>query len=333
MFKKILFLLGPMLIVANTELTYNDTSIFEDLSDVIYDISPSETPIFSSLGRDKAENTFFEWQIDELPAPVSTNAQLEGDDVTTFEAVARPTRLGNRQQISRKTLVVGGTTEAVSHAGIASVEGRDMARKMKVLKLDIEKTIQENQGAVAGDETTPRKTGSLLAFIKTNTDVGATGTDPVYTTEPTDPRNDGTQRAFTDTILKTVLQKMWEAGASVSDAILYLGAFNKAAFSAFSSQVTRQISQSKPAKAAVIAAADIYVGEFGTTKVVPNRWGRARDGLLLDSNYAKVAYLRPFKREDLAKTGDAKKAMIIVEWGLKVTNEAAHGLCADLTTV
>jgi hypothetical protein len=332
LFKNILFLLGPMLIVTNTELTYSDTSIREDLSDVIYDISPSETPIFSSIGKGKAEQPFFEWQIDQLEPPVSTNAQIEGDDVTAFDAVTRPDRLGNRQQISRKTVIVGATTEASTHAGIESVEGRALARKMKELKLDIEKTLQENQASTAGNSTTARTTGALLAFIKTNTDVGATGTDPVYTSEPTDPRNDGTPRAFTDTILKSVLSQMYTAGANIDACTLYLGAFNKAAFSAFSSTVSRQLTTSKPAKAAIVAAADVYVGEFGTIKVVPNRWGRARDGLLLDPSFAAIDYLRPFKRVELAKTGDAKKSMLIVEWGLRVNNEAAHGLAADLTT-
>lgn len=328
----VLHLFGPMTIITDTELTYSDSSILDDLSDIIYDISPAETPVMSSIGRGKAKQPLFEWQIDELEAPVSTNAQLEGDDVATFEAVSRPSRLGNYCQISRKTAIVGGTTEATAHAGIESVEGRALARKMKELKRDMEVTLQENQAAVSGDSATARKTGAFLSFIKTNDDLASDGTSPVYTTLPDDPRNDGTQRAFTEAILKSVLQKMWTAGGDIDASTMYLGAFNKAAFSAFAGNLIRNQTQSKPVKGSIVSAADIYVGEFGTLKVVPNRWGRARDGLVLDPNFASIDYLRPFKRVPLSVTGDASKTMLIVEWGLRVHNEAAHGLAADLTT-
>jgi len=329
----VVHLLGPMTIVTNTEVTYSDASILDDLSDIIYDISPAETPVFSSLGRGKAKAPLFEWQIDELEAPVSTNAQLEGDDVASFDAVTRPDRIGNYCQISRKTAIVGGTTEATSHAGIESVEGRALARKMKELKRDIEKTIQENQPAVAGAAATPRQTGTFLAFLKTNDDFGGgAGASPVWTSIPNAARTDGTQRAFTETILKAVLSAMWTAGASIEASTMYLGAFNKAAFSAFGGNLIRNQTQSKPVKGTIVSAADVYVGEFGTLKVVPNRHGRARDGLVIDPNFASVDYLRPFKRVPLAKTGDAEKTMLVVEWGLRVHNEAAHGLAADLTT-
>lgn len=331
-FYKLVHLVGPMAVVTNTELTYSDSSILDDLSDIIYDISPAETPVLSSIGRGKANQPFFEWQVDELEAPVSTNAQLEGDDVSSFDAVNRPDRIGNYCQISRKTAIVGGTTEASAHAGIESVEGRALARKMKELKRDMEKTLLENQAAVAGNAATARRTGGMLAFIKTNDDFGATGASPVYTSVPNAARTDGTQRVFTETILKNVLSLMWNAGANIDDVTLYVGSFNKGLFSGFAGNAARQQTNTKPVKGTIVASADIYIGEFGTLKAVPSRWSRARDGLLIDPNFASVDYLRPFKRVPLAKTGDADKAMLIVEWGLRVFNEAAHGLAADLTT-
>jgi hypothetical protein len=46
--------------------SFTVVGIREDLSDVIYDISPQDTPIMSSIGKTKATNVFHEWQTDSL---------------------------------------------------------------------------------------------------------------------------------------------------------------------------------------------------------------------------------------------------------------------------
>jgi len=181
--------------------------------------------------------------------------------------------------------------------------------------------------------TALRKTGSLLAFIKTNTDKGTGGADPSYTTQPNATRTDATDanlRTFTETILKSVIQKVWAAGGTPK--ILMVGPVNKQRVSGFAgiAELRRDVAGNKPG--VIIGAADVYVSDFGAVSVVPNRFQRERDAFVLDPEYASVAYLRPFQTVELAKTGDAEKRMIVVEWGLKVNTEAAHGLAADLTT-
>jgi hypothetical protein len=301
-----------MAIIANTYKTYEAKGIREDLSNVIYDISPEDTPFMSKAGRGKASQTLFEWQTDALAAAVTTNKQLEGDDVASFTAVTPSVRLGNYVQISRKDVIISGTLEAVDKAGRKSEEAYQMARKSVELKRDMESTLLSNQAANAGAAGTARATAGLIPFLKTNTNFNTSdGVDPVYTTVPTDDRTDGTQRTFTEAMLKDVIQQCWTEGASPS--LILAGAFNKTAISAF---------------------AGVYSKTFNTSAAKPGAsvFQRARDVFVLDMEYASVSYLRPFKREMLAKTGDAEKRMINVEWGLKVHNEKAHGAIFDLNT-
>jgi len=53
---------------------------------------------------------------------------------------------------------------------------------------------------------------------------------------------------------------------------------------------------------------------------------------VLDFEYIDIVYLRPFRVEELAKTGDAEKRMLLAEWGLKVKTDFSQGLLADLLT-
>jgi hypothetical protein len=321
---------------ANTFDTFGAKGIRESLSNVIYNISPEETPFMSNIGRENVKNTFFEWQTDALAAASTTNAQIEGDDVSSYDSTTATVRVGNYTQVSRKTLILSGTLESVDKAGRRSELAYQLAKRSAELKRDMESIMLTNQaasGGSAGVSTALRKTGSLLAFIKSNTDKGTTGADPSYTTQPNATRTDATDanlRTFTETILKSVIQKVWAAGGTPK--ILMVGPVNKQRVSGFAgiAELRRDVAGNKPG--VIIGAADVYVSDFGAVSVVPNRFQRERDAFVLDPEYASVAFLRPFQTVELAKTGDAEKRMILVEWGLKVNTEAAHGLAADLTT-
>lgn len=321
---------------ANTFDTFAAKGIRESLSNVIYNISPEETPFMSNIGRENVKNTYFEWQTDSLAAASTTNAQIEGDDVSSFDSTSATTRVGNYTQISNKTVLISGTLEAVDKAGRRSELAYQLAKRSAEIKRDMESTMLTNQAASAGSagvSTALRKTGSLLAFLKTNTDKGTGGADPVYTSSPNATRTDATAanlRTFTEAILKTVIQKVWASGGSPK--LLMVGPVNKARVSGFAgiAEIRREVTGNR--QATIIGAADVYVSDFGSVSVVPNRFQRERDAFVLDPEYASVAFLRPFQTVELAKTGDAEKRLITVEYGLKVNTEAAHGLAADLTT-
>jgi hypothetical protein len=316
-----------MSVPSNTLQTYQNIGIREELSDAIYNISPEDHPYMSNAGRDRVENTFFEYQQDELAAVDADNAHLEGDDDTT-EASTPPSRVGAHVQIFKKSFRVSGTNEAVRKAGRKSDLAYQKAKKSAELKNDIESALLANVGTSAGAAGSARYLAGLGAWVKTAVDKEGTGTNPVYTSLPSDPRNDGALRSITETMLKNVLHLSWVEGGKTST--LMVGGTVKQAVSAFAGIATKTIQQSKGTAATIIGAADVYVGDFGTLAVVPNRLQRTRDAWLLDFSLIDVVYLRTFKDVELAKTGDSTRRMLIAELGHKVKQEAGLGLIADV---
>jgi Family of unknown function (DUF5309) len=322
-----------MTMLATAFTPYDAKGNREDLSDFIYNIDPTDTPLMAMAGRGKCTATLHEWQTEALSAAVSSNAQLDGDLVTSFTAVTASVRVGNYTQISRKEFAVSGTQEAVNHAGRRSELAHVAVNKMAELKRDIEKTAFENIAGAAGSTTVARKAATLGAWLKTNTDeYGGTGGDPTYTAGvPAAARTDLTQRALTSTIFKAVLSSMFTNGAKTDT--VFAGTFNKAAISAISGVATKTIDLTRVAKPALtVDAVDVYVGEYGTLKIVPSRLCRTRDAYFIDREYISFDYLRPFFIVEPKIAFDGTARMIIVEWTLKIANEAAHGLAADLST-
>lgn len=313
-----------------TYQTYQSIGNREDLSDVIYDISPTDTPLLNTLARAKATAVYHEWQTDSLAAATTANAAVEGADAS--DATMSPTtRLGNYTQIVQKTIKISGTLESVDKAGRKSEKAYQLSKASAELKRDIETILTANQGKSAGDSSTARTLGAMLSWIKTNTNKSSgttAGVDP--TTAGTSTRTDGTQRAFTETILKDVIQKVYSSGGNPK--ILMVGPFQKQAVSAFAGIAAQRFMAPSDAPTTIIGAADVYMSDFGTISVVPNRFMRTRDALVLDPEYAAVAYLRPFATNELAKAGDSEKTQIIAELTLEMRNEAAHGIAADLST-
>jgi len=319
-----------MAIVTNTFTTFDAKGIREDLSNVITNIAPEETPYMSNIGRESVSNSLFEWQTDTLAA-AAANKQLEGDDVASYDAVTATVRLQNYAQISRKTIVLSATEEVVNKAGRRSELAYQIAKRGSELKRDQEFSMLNGAVAAAGNTTTARGTASLGAFIKTNVDMQTNGANPSYTTLPNSARTDGNVRTFTETILKNVIQQVWTSGGTPK--ILMTGPVNKQRVSGFSGIASARYNLNGGDRpATIIGAADIYVSDFGQVQVVPNRFQRERDAWVIDPEYAKMTTLRPYQQIELAKTGDAEKRMLIVEWGHKVLAENAHGLAADLIT-
>lgn len=303
----------------------------DDLTDVIYDISPQETPIMSSIGKTKATAVFHEWQTDNLAASTTANAAVEGASAT--EATLAPTsRVGNHTQIVQKTVMVSGTLEAVDKAGRRSEKAYQLAKASSELKRDLETIITANQGRDAGSTGNARKMGSLLSWIKTNSSVNGssvTGVDPE--TSGVSTRTDGSTRTFTETLLKDVIQEIYVSGGTPTLAVMRPALKRKmASFTGISQH--RVNTDGTVGKVTILAGADLYASDFGLLQLVPDRFMRStdREVLILDPEYAAMAYLRPFQTNELARVGDADKTQILAELTLEVRNEAAHGIIADL---
>jgi len=318
-----------MAVEAATFTVYDAVGNREDLSDVIYRIDPTDTPAMSGFEREKATAVNHEWQTQALAPVDAANAVLEGDDANT-DAVTPTVRLGNLCQISDKVARVSGTQRAVESAGRDDeLEYQEMLKGME-LKRDMESIlIGTNQAKAAGSENVaPRKTGSILSWIKTNTSKGATGADPAAA-DGSSTRTDGTQRAFTEANLKTVLQSVWNSGGK-PDTIM-VGGFNKQVFSTFTGRATP--TEDTKAKR-IVASVDAYESDFGKLSIVPNRFQRARDVLVLQMDMWAVAYLngRRMVSIPLAKTGDSDRRQMLSEYTLVARNEKASGGVFDNTT-
>lgn len=313
-----------MTVPSATFQTFQAIGIREDLSDIIYNISPTDTPFINNAKRGKVSSALFEWQTDALATAVSTNHLVEGDDITNT-TITPTVRLKNYCQISGKNVRISGTEQAVRKAGRSDEMQYQAALKAKELRRDMEFDLLSNHGASAGSASTARVTGAMQAFLKTN--ISKTGTDPVYTDTPTDVRTFGSTRSLTETLVKTVLQLQWAQGGSPTT--LLCGGLRKQDISGFSG-IVELTSIQKANPATIIGAADAYVSDFGTLAVVPDRFCASTDVWSLDFDYIEIDYLRTFFMENLAKTGDSDNRAWWVEYGLRVGNEKAEGLVTDL---
>lgn len=309
--------------------TFQSVGNREDLSDIIYSISPTDTPILSSIGKSKATAVYHEWQTDSLAANTTNNALVEG--ASASDATLSPTtRLGNYTQIVGKTIMISGTLESVDKAGRKSEKSYQLAKASSELKRDMETIITANQGQTAGNASTARTLGSLLSYIKSNTSkngTSVTGVDPV--TVGVSTRTDGTTRAFTEAMLKDVVAKVFTSGGTPS--AMFVSPAQKQVVSAFTGLAAQRYQVPTSGQATILAGADLYQSDFGILSINPNRFMRSRDALILDPEYAALAYLRPFQTNELARVGDAEKTQILAEFTLEVRNEAAHGGVFDLS--
>ena len=307
----------------NTFDTYDSIGEREDLSDVIYNISPTDTPFLSSAAKTKATAVLHEWQTDSLAAAVTNNQVIEGDEAT-LDAITATTRLSNSCQIMDKTIVITGTQEAVDKAGRASEIAYQIAKKAKELKRDLEASLTSNNAEVTGSATAARVAGGLRSWVATNDVMGTSGTSGgAGNTAATN----GTQRAFTESLLKSVIKSVWNAGGNPT--MIMVGPFNKQKLSGFTGNSTRFDAG---ADATLYTSVDVYASDFGQLQVVPNRFSRDREAWVLDMDFWGVAFLRDFSMHDLAKTGDTEKKQLLLEATLESRNEAASGCVADLTT-
>jgi hypothetical protein len=313
-----------------TYQTYTAIGMREDLSDVIYSISPTDVPFMSSIGKTKATAVLHEWQTDSLAAATLSNFAVEGD--TASDATMSPTtRVGNRCQIAQKTVKISGTLQAVDKAGRKSEKAYQLAKASSEIKRDMETSLLSNQVAANGNSSTARKLGGLQAWLATNGDFGTSG---VAGASGTTARTDGTNRTFTEDILKTVVKEVYASGGNPK--VLMVNPAHKQLVSAFTGIAAQRFMAPSNTPTTIVSAADVYLSDFGSISIVPNRFMTSTNScgetaFIVDPDMAAIAYLRPFQTNELAVTGDNESTQLLAEYTLEVKNEAAHGILADLT--
>lgn len=310
--------------------TYNAAGLAEDFENIIYDISPTETPLLSMCKRKKATATYHQWQTDALTA-AGANRQIEGLD-STFATLSPTTVLGNYCQISSKTVNISRTQDTVRKYGRKSETARYLMRAGLELKRDMEYAIVRNQASSAGGQATARSTASIESWIgsesgnmsKANADATTIGFAAGVVAAPTD----GTAVTFIEGDFTTALGLAWTDGGNPSQVLM--SSTNKARFSAFAGIATKYNEVKGKNEAIIVGAADMYVSSFGNHAVKLDRFMRNEAILMLDPDYVSIAILDPMRKEELAKTGDSTKWLVVTEYCLVVDNPDAHAKLASV---
>lgn len=321
-----------MATIANTVLTTAAVGNREELSDIVSMITPTDTPIYTMAGKETLSSKHPEWEYEALRSPAE-NAQPEGNEFD-FDAQVAPTRVGNYTQIFRDTWIYSGSQQAVDNAG-----NQEKAAKAKIkaainVRKDIEYSIVANTASVGG---ATRYSGSLPSWLTSNVSRNSGSNGGFNTgTGLTVAETTGTQRAFTKTLLDTVMQSCYNSGGNVTDVVV--SPYVKSVFVTFMSDTNvaafRYAADGK-GKNTIVGTADIYEGPFGKVTVKPNRVmataaATARRAFLLDPDMISWGTLRPIKEAETSATGDSMKGVILGEGCLKVKNEAGLGVVADL---
>ena len=328
-----------MAIATNTRTTYGAIGIREDLSNIIYNISPMDTPFISNVGKGAADNTLFEWQTDELTA-AAANQQLEGDDSMNALAVSEPVRLTNYCQISYKAVQTSGTAEAVDFAGRRSSQAYQLAKRAKEIKRDMEKMLLSNDVKVAGAAGTARKTAGVMSWLGTtsagtsNIILGSASpvvgvvnngsSSPAVGPDGTTVASFGTSAVLTMAMINLAMERCFTLGGEPSTILA--PADLKQKISALGGSVIADLvtNHDKATQGTAVNAVDVLVTDFGTLKIVPSRLMLADMLFFVDYDFWSVDYLRPFQTETLAKTGDSIKQLMIAEYGLRAKNGLAN---------
>ena len=306
--------------------TYNQVGIREDLSDIIYDISPMDTIFFTRAARSTATNTLTDWQTDALAAASATNAFIEGDDFSG-QAVTATTKLRNYAQISRKDVVVSRSANKANTAGRKQELAYQLVKKGKELKRDIESACLQNKAATAGSSASGRVAASVETWIHTANHVPAASQTTCTTPAPVSgiagtAGTDGSSTALVEATLKSGLQQAWSCGGEVDTILLPAGL--KATVDAFTGIATRFRNVAANAQADIVAAADVYVSDFGAHKLVLSRYMRSTVVLGLDFNTWGLAWFDPIKSVPIAQSGDSEKVMLVGEWSVVAKSPTAN---------
>jgi hypothetical protein len=315
--------------------------IREDVMDRIWDISKIPLPLTDMIGTDTCGNEYKEWTVDKLAAPDITNAVVDGSDASGNDS-AVGTRVGNHCQISTKVVRVSTRANESDSIGGAGKLARQVMRRQQELRRDVEAIMLTNQASVADDgDTTAGKSAGLGAWLTSNDFRGAGGSAAGFSNGLVAAPVAGTARALSEKLVRDCVQSVYQNGGDPSVMMsvpTVIGAFSQYLFTSSARVATLMSDQGKSgAPATALGSVSVFVTDFGTLELVPNRLQQLNDlttdtadVFILDPSYLSIGYLHGYRVEPLAKTGLADNRQMAVDWTLLVLNESAHGVIADV---
>lgn len=313
-----------MAVPTNTLQTYQSNNNAENVTEIVMNIDPIETPLLTMAKKTTAEATYTQWPIESLSAVDTNNANIEGDDAS-IDASSTPTLVGNWTQLMDKTASVTTTQEAIKRYGVKNEMAKQLAKKSKELKRDMETTAFLNQARVVGAAGTAQKMRSLPSWLTTNVSRGGSGANGSASAAATD----GTQRNFSEALLRGLIATTI-TNADELPSVLFAGPANRANVSSQLSGNSTRFYELKDGQ--LNASISVYRSDYGPLKIVMDRFQRERDMFLINPDYIAIRTLEPMQTQDLATTGLTKKKQIWTNWTLEVSNEKAHAVLADLNT-
>jgi len=292
-----------------TYTSYDQVGKAEDVSDIISDISPTDTPMVSLIKPQKVSARVYEYQTDSLAAAAS-NAAVEGADPTMATLTATTMITGNTQ-ILTKAFQVSATADAIKTYGRAKETAYQLGRALKEIKRDLEFAyVGASNAGVAGNSTTAREMDSADQLI-----------DAATTTA-------GGTAALTETMLLDTGEAVFNEGGDAS--VFMIKPADAQIVAGFTGASGRYRNFNDGTKT-LVNVIDLYVSPYGEYKVVLNRHQMSTHAFLLDPSMWRSAVLRPFSRTLLAKSGDSDKHFVVGEYGLMHLNPKASGQINALT--
>lgn len=312
-----------MAVNANLLVSGNATLNRENLIDLFKTVGQGDTPFRDGIRKTKATNTLHEWGLQSLAEP-GENAALEGDSFDV-QAMAVPERINNKTQIFKKVIGISDTELAINNAGAIHSLANNLQRVMKEMKRDEETRLLRGSKIDVAAGGVGVKMRGVDGFLKTNLSMGVNGVAPDYAANTA--RTGGTARAFSETLLKNVIAKIWDKGGKPDVIICSFG--RKQAFSGF--YTATQLGMRDANKASYSARVDVYGSDNGDLKLIPDYCALASSVLVLEMDTWRLATLREITQTKLPKSSDSTCMAITHEVTLEALSEAANGAVHDLT--
>jgi len=317
--------------------------IREDVMDKIWDISKIPLPFTDMIGTASAKNEYKEWTTDELAPPDTTNAVVDGSDAAGNDTKTGA-RVGNHHQISDKVVKVSYRADASDTIGRAKELAYQLMRRQQELKRDVEAISLLNQASVADDgDSVAGKVGGLPSWLVTSHFNGTAGG---YNsgTGLTVARTPGVKQALSETVVRDAVESVYNEGGDPTKMMSIpsvIRKFSEYLFTASARVATLYSDQGKSREqATALGSANVFVTDFGTLTLVPNRIQQkykdsggtddVADVFILDPQYLSMCYLQGYQTDELAKTGLANNRQMSVDWSLIVHTEKAHAIIGDI---
>lgn len=331
-------------------LNYNGGAVNEDLMQKIWDISRIPLPFTDAIGSGSTGNRVTGWIVDKLATPSTTNAQIDGADITGNQAVPPQARYGNHCQILTKVVRVSSRNQNNDSVDSIGRLATQVMKRQQELRRDIEATaISANPAVVGTESVAPQMCGLANWILGTGAARAAGGVDPTFTvaTQLMGQYTGGTSaRALTETLVRSTMQAVYQRGGDPTMMMMTPNMVAKWSAYCFTSSariatLTSETTQSQTASVAK-GAINVFVTDFGVLRIVANRVQSTYDPatpagtradeivFLLDPEYMEMAYLSNVQTKELATNGLSDNQLMFADTTLRVMSPDAQGAIFDI---